>query len=118
MSSRFELALGLAALAAFCALPSAGFAAGSSTTRNVSCPMYDGYGRVFTGTGTTTVSSDGLRAKLVCKANNVPTPSKSTIYYDYASTGHGCQVIGKDTLNWSESVTAKGVAQLTCDLTQ
>jgi hypothetical protein len=116
MTSRFKLVLGVLALAAFAALPAAGLAAGGSTIRNVQCPMYDGYGVKFTGVGTTSVSSDGLKAKLVCKATNVPTPSKSTIYWSYANTGHGCQVIGKDTLDWLESVTSRGTAQLTCNL--
>jgi len=118
MPSRTKLVLGVLALAAFAALPAVGFAGGgSSTIRNVSCPMYDGYGVKFTGVGTATVTSDGLKAKLVCKASNVATPSKSTIYWSYANTGHGCQVIGKDTLDWIEAVTAKGAAQLTCNLT-
>ena len=119
MPSRTKLVLGVLALAAFAALPAVGLAGGtgSSTVRNVQCPMYDGYGVKFTGVGTATVSSDGLKAKLVCKASKVPTPSNSTIYWSYANTGHGCQVVGKDTLDWIESVTSRGAAQLTCNLT-
>ena len=117
MSSRIKVVMGLAALATFGALPAIGFAGGGSMTiRNVSCPMYDGYGAKFTAYGTTTVSADGLKAKLVCKASKVPTPSKSTIYWSYANTGHGCQVVGKDTLDWIESISSRGAAQLTCNL--
>ena len=117
MLNRTKLVLGVLALSAFAALPAIGLAGGGGyTVRNVQCPMLDGYGVRFTGVGTTSVSSDGLKAKLVCKASGVPTPSKSTVYWNYANTGHGCQVIGKDTNIWTESVSAKGVAQLTCDL--
>jgi hypothetical protein len=118
MSNRFRVVLGLAALAAFGALPSAGFAGGGATTiKNVTCPMYDGYGVKFTAYGTTTVSSDGTRAKLTCSAKGVPTPSSSTIYWNYANTGGACQVIGKLTNDWQESVTSRGTASMTCNLT-
>ena len=119
MSSRFKLMLGLAALAAFGVLPSAVLAGGGGyTVRNVSCPMYDGYGAKFTAVGTTSVSSDGLRAKLTCSAKNVPTPSNSTIYWNYANTGGACQVIGKFTNDWQESVSSRGTASMTCTLNQ
>lgn len=117
MSNRSKVVLGLAALAAFVALPSVGFAGGGSTIRNVTCPMLDGYGVKFNAVGTTTVSSDGKSAKLVCAAKSVPTPSKSTIYWNYANTGGGCQVIGKITYDWSESVSPKSGASMTCNLT-
>jgi hypothetical protein len=119
MSNRFSLVLGLAALAAFGALPAVGLAGGGGyTVRNVSCPMYDGYGAKFTSVGTTSVSADGTKAKLVCSAKNVPTPSSSTIYWNYANTGGACQVIGKLTNDWQEQVTSRGTASMTCNLTQ
>jgi hypothetical protein len=119
MSNRFNLALGLAALAAFGALPAVGLAGGGGyTIRNVSCPMYDGYGAKFTAVGTTSVSSDGTKAKLTCTAKSVPTPSNSTIYWNYANTGGACQVIGKLTNDWQEQVTSRGTATMTCNLTQ
>jgi hypothetical protein len=120
MSHRWTIALSLAALAAFACLPTAGHAAsggkGSSTIRDVECAMYDGYGVRIFGVGITQVSADELRAKLTCKARNVPTPSDTTIYYNYANTGHGCQVIGQFTNDWEEALTSRGVATMTCNL--
>ena len=120
MSYRWKIALSLAALAVFASLPTVGHASsggkGSSTIRDVECAMYDGYGVRIYGTGVTQVSSDELRAKLTCKARNVPTPSDTTLYYNYANTGHGCQVIGQFTDDWEEQLTARGVATMTCNL--
>jgi hypothetical protein len=114
------IALSLGALAAFGCWPTVGHAAsggkGSSTIRDVECAMYDGYGVRIFGTGVTQVSADELRAKLTCKARNVPTPSDTTIYFNYANTGHGCQVIGQFTNDWEEALTARGVATMTCNL--
>lgn len=120
MSYRWKLALSLGALAAFGALPTMVQASssgkGSTTIRNVECAMYDGFGQRIFGTGTTTVSADQLKAKLVCKARNVPTPGEGTIYFNYANTGHPCQVIGQFTNDWEEQLTDRGVATMTCNL--
>src|SRR5262245_40056329 len=120
MSYRFTIALSFGALAAFASLPTAVHAGsggkGSSTIRDVECAMYDGYGVRIFGTGITQVSADELSAKLTCKARNVPTPGGGTIYYNFANTGHGCQVIGQFTNDWEEALTDRGVATMTCKL--
>ena len=86
---------------------------GSQTVKNTTCPMFDGYGQVFIGTGVTQVSPDGS-ARLTCKASKVPTPGD--VLWNYANTGSACQVVGKLTNDWEESVTARGSATLTCRL--
>jgi hypothetical protein len=120
MSYRWLIALSLGALAAFESLPTVAQASssgkGSSTIRDVECAMYDGYGVRIYGTGVTQVSADQLSAKLTCKARNVPTPGDTTLYYNYANTGHGCQVIGQFTNDWEEALTSRGVATMTCNL--
>ena len=120
MSFRWSFALSLGALAAFTCLPTAVHASssgkGSTTIRDVECAMYDGYGVRIFGTGTTTVSSDQLKAKLTCKARNVPTPGEGTIYFNFANTGHPCQVIGQFTNDWEEQLTDRGVATMACNL--
>src|SRR5215471_3720700 len=120
MSYRWMIALSLGALAAFGCLPTVGHASssgkGSSTIRDVDCAMYDGYGNLFHSTGTTQVSSDELTAKLTCKARSVPTPGGGPLYFNYETTGHGCQVIGDVTNDWQECVTDRGIATMTCTL--
>lgn len=119
MSYRWMIALSLGALAAFGSLPTVAHASssgkGSTTIRDVDCAIYDGFGNLCYCTGTTTVSSDQLKAKLTCKARNVPTPGY-TVYWNYGTTGHGCQVIGVETNDWEEVVTDRGVATMTCNL--
>lgn len=118
MSYRWRIALSLGALAVFGCLPAVGLASssgkGSETIRDVDCVMYDGYGALFHATGVLKVERDDVRATLTCRAREVPTPGVDTIYFDYATTGHGCGVATRVTYDWLEAVSTRGVATMTC----
>jgi hypothetical protein len=103
-------------LALSLSVSSLAFANGAVHMDDFGCGLLDGNGGfVYTTDSRVTITPSNNNVTILkCTARGVANNTGSAAHFDHASTGYPCNTQAGSTYDWHETVSANGVATLTC----